>query len=44
VLAGVATGLVLHFARDIAEGYPGVRSSGRFWTVTGWPATGGSWE
>jgi inner membrane protein len=25
VLAGVATGLVLHFARDIAEGYPGVR-------------------
>ena len=25
VLAGVATGLVLHFARDIAEGYSGVR-------------------
>ena len=25
VLAGVATGLVLHFARDIAEGPPGVR-------------------
>lgn len=25
VLAGAATGLVLHFARDIAEGYPGVR-------------------
>jgi hypothetical protein len=24
VLAGVATGLMLHFARDIAEGYPGV--------------------
>lgn len=28
VLAGVATGLVLHFARDIAEGYPGVRVFG----------------
>jgi inner membrane protein len=25
VLAGAATGLMLHFARDIAEGYPGVR-------------------
>jgi hypothetical protein len=25
VLAGAATGLVLHFARDIAEGPPGVR-------------------
>ena len=25
VLAGIATGLVLHFARDIAEGPPGVR-------------------
>jgi hypothetical protein len=25
VLAGTATGLVLHFARDIAEGPPGVR-------------------
>ncbi len=35
VLAGVATGLVLHFARDIAEGYPGVRV---FWPVqhTSW--------
>lgn len=30
VLAGVATGLVLHFARDIAEGYPGVRL---FWPL-----------
>jgi hypothetical protein len=30
VLAGVATGLVLHFARDIAEGYPGVRV---FWPL-----------
>ena len=35
VLAGVATGLVLHFARDIAEGYPGVRV---FWPIqnTSW--------
>lgn len=30
VLGGVATGLVLHFARDIAEGYPGVRV---FWPL-----------
>jgi inner membrane protein len=30
VLAGAATGLVLHFARDIAEGYPGVRV---FWPL-----------
>jgi hypothetical protein len=35
VLAGVATGLVLHFARDIAEGYPGVRVF--------WPLEGASW-
>jgi hypothetical protein len=35
VLAGVATGLVLHFARDMAEGYPGVRV---FWPLqdTSW--------
>jgi inner membrane protein len=35
VLAGVATGLVLHFARDIAEGYPGVQV---FWPLqdTSW--------
>jgi membrane-bound metal-dependent hydrolase YbcI (DUF457 family) len=35
VLAGVATGLVLHFARDVAEGYPGVRV---FWPLqdTSW--------
>jgi hypothetical protein len=35
VLAGVATGLVLHFARDIGEGYPGVRV---FWPLqdTSW--------
>jgi hypothetical protein len=35
VLAGMATGLVLHFARDIAEGYPGVRV---FWPLqdTSW--------
>jgi hypothetical protein len=35
VLAGVATGLVLHFARDVAEGYPGVRLF--------WPLQGTSW-
>jgi inner membrane protein len=35
VLTGVATGLVLHFARDLAEGQPGVRI---FWPVqdTSW--------
>jgi hypothetical protein len=35
VLAGVVTGLVLHFTRDIAEGYPGVRV---FWPLqdTSW--------
>jgi inner membrane protein len=35
VLAGVATGLMLHFARDIGEGYPGVRI---FWPLqdTSW--------
>jgi inner membrane protein len=41
VLAGVATGLVLHFARDIAEGPPGVRMlwplSQTEWTASyGW--------
>jgi inner membrane protein len=40
VLAGVATGLVLHFARDIAEGPPGVRLlwplQGQAWTARGW--------
>ena len=41
VLAGVATGLVFHFARDIAEGPPGVRLlwplDGRPWTASyGW--------
>jgi inner membrane protein len=40
VLAGVATGLVLHFARDIAEGPPGVRLlwplGGRAWTASFW--------
>lgn len=40
VLAGVVTGLVLHFARDIARG---CGFSGRFRTLPGWPATGGSW-
>jgi inner membrane protein len=40
VLAGAATGLVLHFARDIAEGPPGVRIlwplDGRAWTANYW--------
>jgi len=41
VLAGVATGLVLHFARDMAEGPPGVRIfwplQGQAWTLSyGW--------
>jgi len=40
VLAGAATGLVLHFARDIAEGPPGVRLlwplQERAWTANGW--------
>ena len=40
VLAGIATGLVLHFARDIAEGPPGVRLlwpvDGRAWTASFW--------
>jgi inner membrane protein len=35
MLAGVATGLVLHFARDIAEGPPGVRLL--------WPLQEGAW-
>jgi inner membrane protein len=35
VLAGVTTGLVLHFARDIAEGYPGV--------LVFWPLQDTSW-
>jgi membrane-bound metal-dependent hydrolase YbcI (DUF457 family) len=35
VLAGVVTGLVLHFARDIAEGYPGV--------LVFWPLQDTSW-
>src|SRR5580700_4561148 len=40
VLAGAATGLVLHFARDIAEGPPGVRLlwplDGRAWIASYW--------
>jgi len=40
VLAGVATGLVLHFARDIAEGPPGVRMlwplSQTVWAASYW--------
>ena len=35
VLAGLSTGLVLHFARDLAEGYPGVQVL--------WPLQGNSW-
>jgi len=35
VLAGASTGLVLHFARDIAEGPPGVRML--------WPLQGMAW-
>src|ERR1700758_336505 len=40
VLAGVATGLVLHFARDIAEGPPGVRL---FWPLNGHAWTASYW-
>ncbi|MBV9203800.1 MAG: metal-dependent hydrolase [Actinobacteria bacterium] len=40
VLAGAATGLVLHFARDIAEGPPGVRLlwplQDTAWTASFW--------
>src|SRR5579859_2652909 len=40
VLAGVVTGLLLHFARDIAEGPPGVRLlwpvQGQAWIASGW--------
>ena len=40
LLAGAATGLVLHFARDVAEGPPGVRLlwplQGQAWTASGW--------
>jgi membrane-bound metal-dependent hydrolase YbcI (DUF457 family) len=40
VMAGVATGLVLHFARDIAEGPPGVRMlwplQDTAWTADRW--------
>lgn len=38
VLAGVAAGLVLHFARDVAEGPPGVRL---FWPLDGQAWTAG---
>ncbi len=42
VLAGVAAGLVLHFARDIAEGPPGVRM---LWPLqdTAWTASDRWW-
>jgi inner membrane protein len=40
VLAGAATGLLIHFARDIAEGPPGVRMlwplSNTAWTASFW--------
>ena len=44
VLAGVVTGLVIHFARDIAEGPPGSGCSGHCKTRHGPPASGGSRE
>jgi hypothetical protein len=44
VLAGVATGLLIHFARDIVEGPPGCGCCGHFQTRRGRPASGGSWE
>jgi inner membrane protein len=39
VLAGTAIGLVIHFARDIAEGPPGVRMLWPLWD-TAWAASG----
>jgi inner membrane protein len=40
VLAGIVTGLLIHFARDIAEGPPGVRMlwplQGTAWTASYW--------
>lgn len=43
VLAGAAAGLILHFARDIAEGPPGVRM---LWPLrqTAWTASLWSWR
>ena len=40
VLAGLAAGLILHFARDISEGPPGVRM---LWPVSQTEWTGGYW-
>jgi hypothetical protein len=40
VLAGVANGLVLHFARDITEGPPGVRM---LWPLQGTPWVASHW-
>jgi inner membrane protein len=42
VLAGVATGLLIHFARDMAEGPPGVRM---LWPLqnTAWSASSYGW-
>lgn len=42
VLAGAATGLLIHFARDIAEGPPGVRL---LWPLqkTAWSASSYTW-
>lgn len=40
VLAGVAAGLMLHFARDMAEGPPGVRL---LWPLDGHAFTGSGW-
>ncbi len=44
VLAGIVTGLLIHFARDIAEGPQACGCSGPFRTRRGRPVTGGSWE
>lgn len=41
VLAGTATGLLLHFARDIAEGPPGVRM---LWPLQETPWTASRWS
>lgn len=38
------TGLPIHFARDIAEGPPGVRIVWLLQTRRRRPASGGSWE
>ena len=44
VLVGAATGLLIHFARDIAEGPPGVRMLWPLSNTTWTASSGGSWE